>query len=203
MGGRRAFPFRRWRDESANADVDRSAGVVKLRPCLGHRSARRQSMARTMLVYGATGRAGRLVVDPLEPVTAGGCGIPKSRRSPRSQWARRGTSRALIGPVVLSSPRHRPSLPYVLAMAVGWAQDGAVQDQIDATVDSAVKRARSRLARGESLLAWEECGEPIPEARRHALPGVRRCVPCQYEADRLDVHQSLYNRRGSKDSQLK
>jgi RNA polymerase-binding transcription factor DksA len=47
-------------------------------------------------------------------------------------------------------------------MAVGWAQDGAVQDQIDATVDSAVKRARSRLAQGESLLACEECGEPIP-----------------------------------------
>jgi phage/conjugal plasmid C-4 type zinc finger TraR family protein len=88
-------------------------------------------------------------------------------------------------------------------MAVGWAQDGAVQDQIDATVDSAVKRARSRLALGESLLACAECGEPIPEARRQALPGVRRCVPCQSEADQLDAHQALYNRRGSKDSQLK
>jgi len=99
--------------------------------------------------------------------------------------------------------RHRPSLPYVFGMAVGWAQDGAVQDQIDATVDSAVKRAQSRLAKGESLLVCEECGEPIPEARRQALPGVRRCVPCQSEADRLDVRQNLYNRRGSKDSQLK
>ncbi len=100
-------------------------------------------------------------------------------------------------------PRHRPFLPYVSIMAVGWAQDGAVQDQIDATVDSAVKRARSRLAQGESLLACEECGEPIPEPRRQALPGVRRCVPCQSEADQLDVHRGLYNRRGSKDSQLK
>ncbi|HVY45630.1 MAG TPA: DksA/TraR family C4-type zinc finger protein [Minicystis sp.] len=88
-------------------------------------------------------------------------------------------------------------------MAVGWAQDGAVQDQIDATVDSAVKRARSRLERGESLLACEDCGEAIPEGRRRALPGVRRCVPCQSEADRLDAGPSLYNRRGSKDSQLK
>ena len=88
-------------------------------------------------------------------------------------------------------------------MAVGWAQEGAVQDQIDATIDSAVKRARSRLAQGESLLACEECDGPIPEARRMALPGVRRCVPCQSEADRRDVQQSLYNRRGSKDSQLK
>jgi phage/conjugal plasmid C-4 type zinc finger TraR family protein len=73
-------------------------------------------------------------------------------------------------------------------MVVGWAQDRAMQDQIDATVDSAVKRARSRLVQGESLLACEECGESIPEARRQALSGVRRCVPCQYEADQLDVH---------------
>lgn len=106
-------------------------------------------------------------------------------------------------PAAPPAPRHRPFVPYVRTMAVGWAQDGAVQDQIDATVDSAVRRARSRLAQGESLLDCEECGEPIPEARRRALPGVRRCVPCQSEADRLDVRQSLYNRRGSKDSQLK
>ena len=78
-----------------------------------------------------------------------------------------------------------------------------MQDQIDATVDSAVNRARSRLAHGESLLTCEDCGEPIPEARRRAVPGVRRCVPCQSEADQVDVHKSLYNRRGSKDSQLK
>jgi phage/conjugal plasmid C-4 type zinc finger TraR family protein len=106
-------------------------------------------------------------------------------------------------PAAPSRPRHHPFLPYVSTMAVGWAHDGAVQAQIDATVESAVKRARSRLAQGQSLFACEECGEPIPEARRQALPGVRRCVPCQSEADRLDVHQSLYNRRGSKDSQLK
>ncbi len=29
-------------------------------------------------------------------------------------------------------------------MATGWAGDGAVQDQIDSTVDDAVKRARDR-----------------------------------------------------------
>jgi phage/conjugal plasmid C-4 type zinc finger TraR family protein len=88
-------------------------------------------------------------------------------------------------------------------MAVGWAQDGAVQEQIDATVQSEVSRARSRLARGESLLACEECGEPIPERRRLAVPGVRMCVQCQTEADQADVGQSLYNRRGNKDSQLR
>ena len=36
-------------------------------------------------------------------------------------------------------------------MATGWAGDGAVQDQIDATVADAVKRARSRVPPGASL----------------------------------------------------
>ncbi len=88
-------------------------------------------------------------------------------------------------------------------MAVGWARDGAVQDQIDASVEDAVARARRGLPRGESLTHCEDCGEAIPEARRQAVPGVRRCVACQAEADRHYVDHSLYNRRGSKDSQLK
>ncbi len=88
-------------------------------------------------------------------------------------------------------------------MAVGWAQDGAVQDQIDASVDDAIARARSALKAGESLGHCEDCGEAIPEARRKAVPGVRRCVGCQSEADGRYVDHSPYNRRGSKDSQLK
>jgi len=88
-------------------------------------------------------------------------------------------------------------------MAVGWARDGAVQEQIDASVESEVSRARSRLTRGESLLRCEECDEEIPEARRQAGPGVRRCVRCQAEEDAQHQARSLYNRRGSKDSQLR
>lgn len=88
-------------------------------------------------------------------------------------------------------------------MAVGWARDGAVQEQIDATVASEVERARSRLAGGESLKRCEECEEEIPEARRLAVPGVRLCVRCQEEADRESRRVDLYNRRGSKDSQLR
>ncbi len=88
-------------------------------------------------------------------------------------------------------------------MAVGWARDGAVQEQIDASVGDAVERARRALRAGESLSHCEECGEPIPEARRQAVPGVRRCIACQSEADSRYVDHSLYNRRGSKDSQLK
>lgn len=88
-------------------------------------------------------------------------------------------------------------------MAVGWSRDGAVQEQIDASVDDAVARARSRLPRGESLTHCEDCGEEIPEARRRAVPGVRRCVTCQAEADAEQQAHSLYNRRGSKGSQMK
>jgi len=88
-------------------------------------------------------------------------------------------------------------------MAVGWAHDGAVQDQIDASVDDEVARARRALGKGESLTHCEDCGEAIPEARRQAVPGARRCIACQSEADRQHVAHSPYNRRGSKDSQLK
>lgn len=88
-------------------------------------------------------------------------------------------------------------------MASGWAQDGAVQEQIDASVDSAVARARRQLPRGASLTHCEDCDEPIPERRREALPGVRRCVACQTEADAERVDHALYNRRGSKGSQMR
>jgi phage/conjugal plasmid C-4 type zinc finger TraR family protein len=88
-------------------------------------------------------------------------------------------------------------------MATGWAPEGAVQDQIDSTVDDAVQRARSQLAKGESLSHCEECGAEIPPARRQAVPGVRLCIACQREQDRLQATFSGYNRRGSKDSQLR
>ena len=88
-------------------------------------------------------------------------------------------------------------------MATGWAGDGAVQDQIDSTVDDAVKRARAKLPRGPSLAHCEECDAKIPEARRKAVPGVRLCVACQEAHDRDEKAFSGYNRRGSKDSQLR
>ncbi|WP_395683659.1 DksA/TraR family C4-type zinc finger protein [Dokdonella sp.] len=88
-------------------------------------------------------------------------------------------------------------------MATGWAGDGAVQDQIDATVEDAVKRARSRMRKGPSLSQCEECDAPIPKARRDAVPGVRLCVICQDAHDREQSAAAGYNRRGSKDSQLR
>ncbi len=88
-------------------------------------------------------------------------------------------------------------------MAGGFAKDGAVQDQIDATVEDAVKRARDQLPRGESLTNCQTCGNAIPPARREAIPGVRLCVTCQAQHDKETVNVSGYNRRGSKDSQLR
>ena len=88
-------------------------------------------------------------------------------------------------------------------MATGWAGDGAVQDQIDATVEDAIKRVRSQLPQGPGLKHCEECDAPIPEARRKAVPGVRLCVPCQQARDADQANVSGYNRRGSKDSQLR
>ena len=88
-------------------------------------------------------------------------------------------------------------------MATGWAGDGAVQDQIDATVKDGIQRARSQLPKGPSLTHCEECEAVIPEARRKAVPGVRLCVACQQARDEEEGAHSGYNRRGSKDSQLR
>ena len=88
-------------------------------------------------------------------------------------------------------------------MAGGWTSDGAVQEQIDSSIEDAIAHARSQLPRGESLRHCEECGAAIPEARRLAVPGVRLCVACQSEQDKAQQISSGYNRRGSKDSQLR
>ena len=88
-------------------------------------------------------------------------------------------------------------------MAGGWSRDGAVQEQIDASIEDAVKRARSNLAQGESLKHCEECAAQIPQARRRAVPGVRLCVKCQSARDAGDACAPAINRRGSKDSQLR
>jgi phage/conjugal plasmid C-4 type zinc finger TraR family protein len=88
-------------------------------------------------------------------------------------------------------------------MATGWAGDGAVQDQIDATVSDAVQRARQQLRHGPGLERCEECDAAIPAARRKAVPGVRLCVTCQAAHDDDQRAAGLYNRRGSKDSQLR
>lgn len=88
-------------------------------------------------------------------------------------------------------------------MAGGWSKDGAVQDQIDASVEDAINLARSQLPKGKSLTHCEECDIEIPEARQKAIAGVRLCVNCQSVVDKEQTKHNSYNRRGSKDSQLR
>ena len=54
-------------------------------------------------------------------------------------------------------------------MAGGWTRDGGVQDQIDASVEDAVKLARSRLPDGEGSTHCEECENLIPDAPKQSL----------------------------------
>ena len=87
-------------------------------------------------------------------------------------------------------------------MAGGWTRDGAVQDQIDDTIADAVKFARTRMSEGKGERNCELCGEEIPKAPRIAMPSARTCVPCQSSRD-TTAARSAFNRRGSKDSQLR
>lgn len=89
-------------------------------------------------------------------------------------------------------------------MAKGWVNDDSVQDQISDSISDEICRARQSLPQGQSLEFCQECEEPIPLARQEALPGVTLCVNCQREMDNQNRGQSsLYNRRASKDSQLR
>ncbi len=89
-------------------------------------------------------------------------------------------------------------------MAGGWAKDGAVSEQIEASITDELARMKARKApQGESLCHCAECEEPIPRARRRAIPGVKLCIECRSSKDAAHQRRAGINRRGSKDSQLK
>ena len=83
------------------------------------------------------------------------------------------------------------------------ADEAAARKAVDATVEDAITRARDQLPRGDSLTHCEECDSEIPAARREAVKGVRLCVRCQSQRDEEQKVFAGYNRRGSKDSQLR
>jgi phage/conjugal plasmid C-4 type zinc finger TraR family protein len=90
-------------------------------------------------------------------------------------------------------------------MAGGWARDGAVNEQIEASIEDELTRMKLKRSRSAapSRSHCAECEEAIPEARQLAVPGVQLCVECQAESDAAPVRRGGINRRGSKDSQLK
>lgn len=56
-------------------------------------------------------------------------------------------------------------------MASGWANDDAVNEQINSTIEDAVARARGEIPRGESLTECEECGIPFLRHDVKPFPG--------------------------------
>lgn len=89
-------------------------------------------------------------------------------------------------------------------MAGGWAKDGAVSEQIEASINDELARLKARRGpSGESFTHCADCEEPIAAARRAALPGVKLCIDCAGQRDTRALPRAGMNRRGSKDSQLK
>lgn len=89
-------------------------------------------------------------------------------------------------------------------MAGGWAKDGAVSEQIEASISDELARMKARRAPvGDSLTHCAQCEEQIPQARRLAAAGVKLCIECVAERDAAFQRRGGINRRGSKDSQLK
>ncbi|UWP94228.1 DksA/TraR family C4-type zinc finger protein [Aliiroseovarius crassostreae] len=89
-------------------------------------------------------------------------------------------------------------------MAGGWARDGAVSEQIEASVSDELARMQAKASPvGESFTHCAECEEEIPQARREAIPGVKLCIDCVRDRDAAFKQRPGINRRGSKDSQLK
>ena len=63
----------------------------------------------------------------------------------------------------------------------GGSQNGACEG----TVDPPLRKGGVSEANGGICL---DCGEPIPEARRRAVPEATRCVACQTELEQIHTH---------------
>ena len=61
-----------------------------------------------------------------------------------------------------------------------------IADQAQAEIDRMNIRVLRTSSKKATLVSAEfcaECGEPIPEARRLAVPGCRLCIDCQTERE--------------------
>jgi phage/conjugal plasmid C-4 type zinc finger TraR family protein len=62
------------------------------------------------------------------------------------------------------------------------------QAHIETVAAVAVKNVSAKVYTGKSSLYCCECGEPIPEARREAVPGCSLCIYCQQKKEANRKH---------------
>jgi phage/conjugal plasmid C-4 type zinc finger TraR family protein len=62
--------------------------------------------------------------------------------------------------------------------------DHADRAQANIEREMAARLAAHRLIVGPSRADCELCGDPIPQARRKAMPGCRTCIDCQADIER-------------------
>ncbi|UYD57586.1 hypothetical protein OFDDKENP_00210 [Aeromonas phage B614] len=86
----------------------------------------------------------------------------------------------------------------------GWGPSDEGFSTRESTIKDAISWARLEMeiaSKGKSNEFCDECDEEIPVRRRELIKGCKYCVRCQSKRD--FVIKSGYNRRGSKDSQLR
>ncbi len=86
-------------------------------------------------------------------------------------------------------------------MASGWANDDAVNEQINSTIEDAIARARGEIPRGESLDECEECGaHPASPSGSHSWRALMHSLSA---GERVQTAYTGYNHKVAKDSQLR
>lgn len=61
----------------------------------------------------------------------------------------------------------------------GYGSPDDEQERATILVEERIALARSQLPKGPGTTRCVACSEPIPEARRKAMPGTRLCIDCQ------------------------
>ncbi|AUM58544.1 DksA-like zinc-finger protein [Proteus phage phiP4-3] len=85
----------------------------------------------------------------------------------------------------------------------GWGPSDDSFATKEAIIKDAIEWARLSLLNSSSNndIYCLDCGEEIPERRRQIIKNCNYCCTCQESHDIITT--SYYNRRGSKDSQLR
>lgn len=69
-------------------------------------------------------------------------------------------------------------------MSTAWAGGtDAIAERMEKMTELFVAETRKAMYQGESAAECEECGEPIPEARRKAI-ACKYCLPCQSKLEK-------------------